>query len=168
MTACQCSLLLGLFPYLAFAQDGGPPTQVEGVVFDRITGQGVSGVRVMFWMPLRDFLPGQSSVTDFSGVFHVEIPLPGTYHVVADKPGLFVLSPEDFRLDALLQPGAPPIKLRYEVDFRRNPQTAPATPPPQPGAPVEGTVVNQITGAAIPGATLTFFTHQATNFPASH
>jgi hypothetical protein len=159
-------VLLSLFPFLAFAQDAGPPTQVEGVVFDRITGQGVPGVKVMFWTPPSG--PPFVSVTDFSGAFHVEIPQPGTYHVVADKPGLFVLSPQDLRLDALLPSGAPPIKLRYEVDFGRNPETMPATPPPQPGAPVEGTVVNRITGAAIPGATVTFFTHQATNFQASH
>jgi hypothetical protein len=119
MTACRCSVLLSLFPFLAFAQDAGPPTQVEGVVFDRITGQGVPGVKVMFWTPPSG--PPFVSVTDFSGAFHVEIPQPGTYHVVADKPGLFVLSPQDLRLDALLPSGAPPIKLRYEVDFGRNP-----------------------------------------------
>lgn len=87
-------MLLSLFPFLAFAQDAGPPTQVEGVVFDRITGQGVPGVKVMFWTPPSG--PPFVSVTDFSGAFHVEIPQPGTYHVVADKPGLFVLSPRIF------------------------------------------------------------------------
>jgi protocatechuate 3,4-dioxygenase beta subunit len=168
MIACNSGVLLSLVAYAGFAQAAAATaTPVEGVVIDRFTGQGVPGVRVMFWMPESDILPSQTSVTDFSGVFHVEIPKPGVYHIVADKPGLFVLSPEDLRLDATLPADAPPIKLRYEVDFRRNPQTAPVIPPPQPGAPVEGTVINRITGAAIPGATVTFFTHQATNFEAS-